>query len=169
STTPGNTYSFYSGTSMATPHVVGSAALAKSVFPGATAAGQKALLLRSVDPIASLACKTASEGRLNVNRAVRCSGTPRVWIDKPGNGFRIESGQSIDIRVLAATCATPGSETVALRLGDRQVALTRRSDGVYTGTAQGPESGPVTLTATATNGAASDTRSASGFVHLEPY
>ena len=40
---------------MAAPHVTGVAALAKARFPSASGVGLKALLLRTVDPNASLA------------------------------------------------------------------------------------------------------------------
>jgi subtilisin family serine protease len=67
STLPGNTYGSYSGTSMATPHVTGGAALYASTHPGATAAQIKAAILGSVVPTASLSGKTVTGGRLNVS------------------------------------------------------------------------------------------------------
>jgi subtilisin family serine protease len=67
STTAYNTYSSYSGTSMATPHVTGAAALYASTHPGATAAQIKAAILNSAVPTASLAGKTVTGGRLNVS------------------------------------------------------------------------------------------------------
>ena len=65
STTAANTYSSYSGTSMATPHVTGAAALYASAHPGATAAQIKSAILGSAVPTASLAGKTVTGGRLN--------------------------------------------------------------------------------------------------------
>ncbi|HEY2415839.1 MAG TPA: S8 family serine peptidase, partial [Pirellulaceae bacterium] len=50
STTPNNTYSVYSGTSMATPHVAGVAALAWSVAPNATYQQIRNAILAGVDP-----------------------------------------------------------------------------------------------------------------------
>jgi subtilisin family serine protease len=67
STTAYNGYSSYNGTSMATPHVTGAAALYKSVNTGATAAQIKAAILGSVTPTSSLAGKTVTGGRLNVS------------------------------------------------------------------------------------------------------
>ena len=75
STTIGNTYSFFSGTSMATPHVSGAAALVLSVCPLDTAA-LKSNLLNNVDPIGSLSGKTVTGGRLNVNKALLACSTP---------------------------------------------------------------------------------------------
>jgi subtilisin family serine protease len=60
----------FSGTSMATPHVAGAAALVKSAFPNATAAEIKARLLNTVDPVASMQGKTTTGGRLNVANAL---------------------------------------------------------------------------------------------------
>jgi len=59
-------YASYSGTSMATPHVTGAAALYASTHPLATAAEIKAAILGSVTPTASLAGRTVTGGRLNV-------------------------------------------------------------------------------------------------------
>ena len=67
STTAFNGYSSYSGTSMATPHVTGGAALYASTHPGASAATIKAAILNSAVPTASLAGKTVTGGRLNVS------------------------------------------------------------------------------------------------------
>jgi subtilisin family serine protease len=67
STTAYNTYSSYSGTSMATPHVTGGAALYASTHPGSSAATIKNAILSSAVPTASLNGKTATGGRLNVS------------------------------------------------------------------------------------------------------
>lgn len=67
STTAFNTYSSYSGTSMATPHVTGGAALYAASNPGATAAQIKNAILSSAVPTASLTGKCVTGGRLNVS------------------------------------------------------------------------------------------------------
>ena len=61
-----SSYASYSGTSMATPHVSGAAALYAAYHAGASAAQIKAAILGSAIPTASLAGKTLSGGRLNV-------------------------------------------------------------------------------------------------------
>jgi thermitase len=66
STTAFNTYSSYSGTSMATPHVSGAAALYASTHPGVSALSIKTAILSSVTVTTSLVGKTATGGRLNV-------------------------------------------------------------------------------------------------------
>ena len=58
-------YASYNGTSMATPHVTGAAALYASTRPGATAADIKAAILNNTVPTTSLQNKTVTGGRLN--------------------------------------------------------------------------------------------------------
>lgn len=60
-------YASYSGTSMATPHVTGAAALYASSHAGASAANIKAAILGSAVPTASLNGKVATGGRLNAS------------------------------------------------------------------------------------------------------
>jgi subtilisin family serine protease len=59
-------YASYSGTSMATPHVTGAAALYASSHAGASAADIKAAILGSAVPTPSLSGKVVTNGRLNV-------------------------------------------------------------------------------------------------------
>ncbi|MCM4157705.1 peptidase S8 [Gramella sp. AN32] len=59
-------YASYSGTSMATPHVSGAAALYASINPGATAAQIKNAILSSAVPTSSLSGKVLTNGRLDV-------------------------------------------------------------------------------------------------------
>jgi subtilisin family serine protease len=60
-------YGSYDGTSMATPHVSGAAALYAASNPGATAAQIKNAILNSAVPTNSLSGKCATGGRLNVS------------------------------------------------------------------------------------------------------
>lgn len=83
STIPGG-YAFYSGTSMATPHVSGSAALVLSTCALDTSA-LKSNILNNVDLISSLAGKTVTGGRLNVNKAVRACSAPTAPPAAPAN------------------------------------------------------------------------------------
>jgi subtilisin family serine protease len=73
-------YAYFSGTSMATPHVSGAAALILSRCALSTA-DLKTNILNNVDPISSLAGITITGGRLNVNKAIRaCSGLPLLGL-----------------------------------------------------------------------------------------
>lgn len=59
-------YASYSGTSMATPHVSGAAALYASINPGATAVQIKNAILSAAVPTSSLNAKVLTNGRLDV-------------------------------------------------------------------------------------------------------
>jgi subtilisin family serine protease len=157
STLPGGTYDWWSGTSMATPHVAGAAALLRSVFPAATDLATKALLLRTVDERASLSW-LATKGRLNLDRAVRCSGGGKAWIESPRPGFTVSIGEPVAIRAIGATCASPGPMTMSAN--GEAVTLTPRGDGLYTGTYVPRAVGPLSLVATA----GTDTQTAVGSV-----
>lgn len=74
STVPGNAYSSFNGTSMATPHVAGAAALMLAANPALTTAEVKQFLMDSGDAIAALSGKTVSGKRLNVAQAITDSG-----------------------------------------------------------------------------------------------
>lgn len=68
STTPNNSYSSFSGTSMATPHVTGAVALYASTHAGATAQAIRQAILDSAlaTPTSSLSGLTVTGGRLNI-------------------------------------------------------------------------------------------------------
>jgi subtilisin family serine protease len=70
STLPNNSYGYYSGTSMATPHVSGAAMLVLSKCTLNTAA-LKNVLLGNTDPDPGLLGITITGGRLNVNKAIQ--------------------------------------------------------------------------------------------------
>ena len=70
STVKGNDYALMSGTSMATPHVSGIAALLLSTNPSYTVAQVKDILIRSSDKVRGLSRKVVARGRVNVYNAI---------------------------------------------------------------------------------------------------
>ena len=156
------TYRYASGTSMATPHVSGAAALAKAAFPAASDVGLKALLLRTADPNASLAGRTTTGGRLNANAAVTCSDAPFVWLDAPAPGFTVSSGRPVELRAIATRCADPSGVTVTADANGVPLELTARGDGLYTATYTPADAGALTLTVSAAVGTLTDSRSVQG-------
>jgi subtilisin family serine protease len=85
STTPGGNYGLLSGTSMASPHVTGGAALVWSQNPTWTAQQVKNQLLQTTDAIPALSGKTVSGGRLNINTALGGSTPPPPLV--PNDNF----------------------------------------------------------------------------------
>ncbi len=71
STVPGNSYGVLSGTSMATPHVAGGAALLLSMNPNLTIDELKAALYNNVDPLDDFENKIVSGGRMNIFAALK--------------------------------------------------------------------------------------------------
>ncbi len=70
STLPGGGYGSANGTSMATPHVAGTAALVWSAFPEATVAEVQKAILSKVAPIANGSLFASTGGRLSASKAI---------------------------------------------------------------------------------------------------
>lgn len=74
STTPNNQYEFYSGTSMAAPHVSGAIGLGWSCNPGLSSLEIKNVVLKAVDTISSMQGITVTGGRLNAKKLINLIG-----------------------------------------------------------------------------------------------
>lgn len=74
STFPRGTYGILSGTSMATPQVTGVVALLAAAKPGISVAEARTAILGSVTPVAALAGKTVTGGRINAAAALESLG-----------------------------------------------------------------------------------------------
>ena len=85
-TTEVDGYRFSSGTSMATPHVAGVAALVLSEDPGISVSGLRSALLSTVDAKSSLSGRVATGGRLNAAAALAAVGPPNTTITDGPNG-----------------------------------------------------------------------------------
>lgn len=70
STTPNGSYSTYSGTSMATPHVAGALGLIATANETLTGAELRTFLLNNITATSSLANRTVTGGRLDVSQSL---------------------------------------------------------------------------------------------------
>ncbi|HZH32335.1 MAG TPA: S8 family serine peptidase [Pyrinomonadaceae bacterium] len=99
STTPGNTYAYFWGTSMATPHVSGAAALVCAAVPNINVSQLRGVLAFTGPRISALDGKTTTGRRLNVANAITSAleqdATPP---SAPGN-FRVtaQNGRSVTL------------------------------------------------------------------------
>jgi thermitase len=118
STLPGDTYGGYSGTSMATPHVSGVAALLKAKNPTADDATLKDQILKSVDARSNLSAKTATGGRLNAAGALGIKSAELGFVVSP---LTVDQG--------AATFLSGRLTSSGAPLSGRQVVLEQRPVG----------------------------------------
>ena len=139
-------YKFLNGTSMATPHVAGAAALTLAQFPTLTTDVLKSVITGSVDPLAGLAGITLTGGRLNANNALATlfsiTGTPAVQ--------QIRIGQSASFTITVHS-VNSFSAPVTLNLISPEPTITGSfSNNRLTPPSNGSVSASLTITTTAT-------------------
>ena len=157
-------YDWFNGTSMATPHVVGLAALIEGYDPSLTAAQVKNIILTSGDPIASLDGVTTTGKRINANNALLSVGdTVLVAADKDGLTDEAILGENADLADVTVALENPlpsvgsvNASTITWSSSDADIVSDNGQTVVRPAFADGDAT--VTMTATITNGLASDTK-----------
>src|SRR5437660_3168428 len=99
STTPNNTYSFFSGTSMSTPHVTGAAALLCAANPNLSVNQLRALLSFNGDIVSALQGQLLSGRRLNVFKSLQAMNEGDTTPPGTVGGFQIaaQSGRNVTL------------------------------------------------------------------------
>jgi subtilisin-like proprotein convertase family protein len=147
STLPNNSYGVFSGTSMATPHVSGVAALAWSLAPDATLNQVRDAITGGADPVESLDGRLATGGRLNARETLNRLGmnvsaaipAPGSIVASPPTVFQISFNYSVDpqsLDPLDLTVNQVPADSVAV-IGANIAAFTFNSSPV---TVEGPQS-----------------------------
>ncbi len=85
-------YGSSSGTSMASPHVAGAAALLSAHAPALSAASLKATLMNTVDQLPQWSLNTVSGGRLNVAAALAGPTACAYALSPPAAAFQVAGG-----------------------------------------------------------------------------
>ncbi|WP_105188920.1 S8 family serine peptidase [Pseudoalteromonas sp. T1lg48] len=117
STVPGGAYDSLSGTSMATPHVAGAAALVLSGNPNLTTAQLKNILMSTGDDVAALQGKTINGKRMNVFNALADSGGtgPSFFMNATPSSATVNQNESQDFVIdLTAAGGFTGDATLSL-------------------------------------------------------
>ena len=132
STTPGDTYAYYSGTSMAAPHVSGAAALIWGRYTSSDPEGMRTLLCDTVDEIPALQGRILCGGRLNLHNALQsCENGEIALVISPFDGFAVPIDRETVTTVSLSQCAssiTAASVVVTPDNGDE--SFSAHDDGV---------------------------------------
>ena len=114
-------HAVHSGTSMATPHVTGVAALIKAARPTITASALKQVLIDGVEHLPNLAFASVSGGRLDAARSLALATGPWLravdWTiaDQDANGVA-EPGEWCDVRIVLRNEGLVASSAGTLRI-----------------------------------------------------
>jgi subtilisin family serine protease len=119
STWPGASYALLDGTSMASPHVAGAAALLLAHDGSLSVAGLRSALLGSVQPVAALAGRVATGGRLDVAAALSVPPAP------PAAPIAATSAPPVAVPSAVASTVDRTAPGVSLRIDRRGLRTVR--------------------------------------------
>jgi subtilisin family serine protease len=135
----GGNYDFLSGTSMASPHVAGAAALLLAKNPTLTAVQLKDALMSTAVRMPSLAGKVVTGGRIDVNAALAAvpaaPAAPVTPVTPPrtATALALRAGLRIELRPgarsvpIPVTCEQPSTATCAVTVALRMRVASRNS------------------------------------------
>ena len=137
----GGNYGFSSGTSMASPQVAGVAALLLAKNPNLTAVQMKEAIMSTTVPMASLAGKVVTGGRVDASAALAAvpapptPATPATTATPMARALVVRAGRTIRLRPGATrvrvpvTCEETGTATCAVTVALRMRVASRRIEG----------------------------------------
>jgi subtilisin family serine protease len=114
STTPNNTYSFFNGTSMASPHVAGAVALLASMPTALTAKQLREAILNGTTLTPSLVGLVATNGRLDIENLLNGPPPPPSPLDDILFTSPVTGCKSLRAKVTLNNPAPPGGQVVNL-------------------------------------------------------
>jgi subtilisin family serine protease len=108
-----NKYASFTGTSMACPHVSGTAGLILAEFPWETVQQVKSRILDNVDVLPGLSGKVATDGRLNANGALGGSGPTDTIPPDPITDLQVTGTTSDSVTLEWTATGDDGSDGTA--------------------------------------------------------
>jgi hypothetical protein len=143
-----NSYDSYRGTSMATPHVSGVAALVAARYPDESMRALKNRLTAGAQPTASLAGKVRTGGRVNAYNSLTVTGDGNLEVEVYINPNPLVGGQLATFEVIVSDIEKVTGAVVRVKNQDLGIDMWFRDggsspdsaarDGIYTGRFQLP-------------------------------